>query len=1672
MSKDLWEALQNLNLGSERSPMRMSREALKDREDANKLSLVVKCLNPQHQKPIGMKGALPKAWNLQGKVTSRINDDDTVQFFFKAEHHLMTVLENGPWHYNLWMVAIDRWTRRLLLTFLTEISFWVRILNIPEEFRSDAVVHEVGGVLGHIDEVRFQEATEETNGEVLARVTMNINDRLICVRYIEFDPSKPPVMIRFVFPKLRKFCFRCGSLRHDQSSCDYAIQIPQIDDEDTFPARPREEDDMSITPEYIPLTIREYGATSKFPTGEIVKSVAIGPNDETSATLIKEASLITQPVPPADNHQTLQTQIIRDITNHTNQVVTKDDVDPALTTDRGQKRKVQDMLMEDQASTSKPRTKGAFQGRGLKRNPLTIPYLKDIRKSTKPDILFLVETKNGFQYVNNLGRELAYPNSFILPSEGSSGGMAIFWNDAVKVDFVDTPSLNYTDLYISEPGSPTFLITYVYGDPDYKHHNRMWDTMTFWAEAGLYRGKPRLVLGDFNDILSNEEKFGGPQKSENSFKFFRKMLNTSGLHDLKVMGGKFTWTGQRYSYSIMSRIDRAVASADWQDMFPKAYVQLLDWIGYDHRPILIYTGEKRRTGCPLFRYDNRWRFNKEIKEELARTWNSECHHLSPKSFYEALKKCRSCLSKWKTQNPINSARRIQELKAQIHQAYNTSPVNLNHIKVLKTELTNVYRMEEEYWKTKSRIQWLQAGDRNTRFFHAKTKQRRSYNRISAITDTHGKVWSDEKGISRVIIDYFHNLYRTDENQEYIDDVVQYIKPRVSEEMNKELTEPITEEELYRAVRSMSREKAPGPDGFNPGFYHGHWSTIHTGVYKFAKLLFEEGELDPRMNNTHICLIPKVSQPSEVRDYRPISLANVAYKIISKALAERLKPWLNDIISTNQSAFIPGRMITDNILIAHELIHSLHTKKLVKPFIATKLDISKAFDKVEWSFIEAVMRRMGFSDLWCKWIMKCITTVSYSVFINGQPVGQIKPQRVIRQGDPISPCVYLLCTEALSALIQHNIKEKKFDGFKASRNGPPISHLLFADDSLMFCRASVDECTTILNILQHYEKASGQSVNFQKSAITFGKGKEVLLKSVITAIPTYSMSCFLLPQRIITQITKAMCHFWWSNTKDKHKVPWIAWNKITNSKEIGGLAIRDLKDFNLALLAKQSWRILHQPTSLLARVLKAKYYSKQSLLTSTCKSNSSYAWKSISQGTHLLSQGIKYIVGTGNQINVWHDKWLPLNPPRPARGHGATLHPTLKVSDLISQGRWNENMLHSYIHHEDIPHIRRIRPSITGADDEIAWIHTKSGLYSVKSGYHLQRKLSTESSSDTSSSFNISSCTTFKKLWAYNMPQKLKHLWWRCLHNALPVANNLKKKKMLTDDTCQRCGEAPEDLNHLLFHCRISKEIWSLSANNHHPGSFFSSNSLTQNVDMMLNLSKNQRKDVSLFPFIGWRIWKMRNDLIFNNKKWSIPDTINKAIIDSQQWKESLEAAHDDVQTKQTQEQKQSQSLSTPTSTQSIISEAKDYCCFVDGSWRSPNDCAGIAWVLYHKNAQILLQGKASIPPMNTPLEVEAEALKLAVHHLSRLGYNNVMFCGDAQILYKNVAHIPQCKHKQLNRDQFLITTQLRDIENMVSSYETITFVKIPRSVNYVADSLAKDARISKSDFVISWNTVT
>jgi hypothetical protein len=250
-------------------------------------------------------------------------------------------------------------------------------------------------------------------------------------------------------------------------------------------------------------------------------------------------------------------------------------------------------------------------------------------------------------------------------------------------------------------------------------------------------------------------------------------------------------------------------------------------------------------------------------------------------------------------------------------------------------------------------------DRNTKFFHESAKQKRGRNEIEKIVDAEGVLREDPQEVESALVNYFSSLFTSDYGGENIINL-QGIEGRVTPEMNVALVKEFSKEEIKEALNQMSPLKALSLDGLSA--LQDHWDMVGEEVCQAVLSSLNSSFINNELNFTNIALISKIANPSNVSEFHPISLCNVVYKILSKVLANRLKLILLNIISPYQSAFIPGRLITDNVLIAYETLHTMHFRMYGrKGHMAIKLDMSKAYDMVKWRFLEEVMRRMGFVE---------------------------------------------------------------------------------------------------------------------------------------------------------------------------------------------------------------------------------------------------------------------------------------------------------------------------------------------------------------------------------------------------------------------------------------------------------------------------------------------------------------------------------------------------------------------------------------------------------------------------------------------------------------------------------------------------------------------------------------
>ncbi|XP_019159989.1 PREDICTED: uncharacterized protein LOC109156592 [Ipomoea nil] len=824
----------------------------------------------------------------------------------------------------------------------------------------------------------------------------------------------------------------------------------------------------------------------------------------------------------------------------------------------------------------------------------------------------------------------------------------------------------------------------------------------------------------FYDLLYQYEKRGGNPHPDSLLWGFGETIEECGLTQLPMSGYPYTWEkGKGTPNWIEERLDKVLATQTWRELVADANVQNILTRKSDHSFLFIGILNLRGRRGVLrrgFRFEMAWLHDEGCREVVEKSWGE------------------------------GRSRGLQEC-------------------------------EDTYWRQRAKQHWLKDADANTRFYHRYASHRKKKNVITKVMNNDGD-WIEGDAMRNVILDYYRGIFNSS-SPTVNDDFFGSIQSRVTGTQNESLLRPFEESEVKSALFSMYPDKAPGPDGMNPGFYQHFWDVMGTDVSSYILNCVNTCSMPDKLNETNIILIPKKKTPEMVSDYRPIALSNVVYRVMAKMITARMKPLMENIISESQSAFISGRLITDNILIAAEVGHYLNSKQCgLTGWGALKLDMAKAYDRMEWSFLQRMLRALGFDERWIELLMMCVTTVSYSVLVNGSRTDQITPTRGLRQGDPLSPYLFIIGDEGLSILLKQAHAKGEIHGCRVARGAPSITHLFFADDSLLFFKANIQEAGVVKRCLSEYEKMSGQAVNYHKSNICYSKntrgeirkeiadilgvvqaqnfgkylglpsfvgrnrkvafsyiedkirqrinswnkkllsqaGKEVLLKSVAQSMPTFSMSVFLLPTTLCTAIERTMNRYWW-RSRDDQGIHWKAWDKLCIPKEYGGLGFKELRAFNLAMLGKQAWRFLTQPQSLVSRVYKARYYPTNSFYEACLGNNSSFCWRSIMAAQDLICGGVRRRIGDGKSTLIWDHPWLQdVSQPKILTEKPPQLAQA-KVMGLMDQqtGNWDQDILTDIFDPEDVERILKI-PVSPDYEDLWYWYGDPKGEYSVKSGY--------------------------------------------------------------------------------------------------------------------------------------------------------------------------------------------------------------------------------------------------------------------------------------------------------------------------------------------------------------------
>ncbi|CAN0901854.1 Transposon TX1 uncharacterized 149 kDa protein, partial [Linum grandiflorum] len=649
------------------------------------------------------------------------------------------------------------------------------------------------------------------------------------------------------------------------------------------------------------------------------------------------------------------------------------------------------------------------------------------------------------------------PNIICLQETKVSSALSFSWNNLCSF----YRSNNFT---MDSNGASGVVIINVYGPNDRSLKTRfLTEVSDLISAAG---NLPLCIIGDFNMVRNSSEVIGHDRPLA-EFNFLNDFIFHNELLDLPLVGANFTWSNMRQSPSL-SRIDRAIVNPTFEASFPDCRLIGLSRICSDHRAIILQCSDLPVIRRP-WKFETMWLHHNNFLDFAAENWaayipgkhgiNLVCTKL--KRLKEGLKVWnKDCFGK--IQDHVDNITNAISALDGLEEAGNLTNEARLHRCSLKADLDFWWKMDEINWRQKSGALWLRYGDRNSSFFHRSANSRKKRNWIDRLI-VDGQEFVGQRDISSPIVNHFKHFFEEPlpENRPLPRNLP---FAKINSVQATTISRQFSEEEVWRCIQISESEKAPGPDGFNMGFIKHCWSFIKSDFMN-ALWDFQSSSIIPKgANSTFICLIPKKDSVRDIKDLRPISLIGIFYKILSKCLMCRFRSCLKEVISSPQCAFLDGRQISEASLLANEIIDSRRSSG--KNGLVFKLDLEKAFDSVNWECIIFMLERFNFPPIWISWIRSCISSAHFSILINGAAEGYFENHRGIRQGDSLSPYLFICVMELLSKMLEVASGNGLVSGFfmnERHRNGQ-ITHLLYADDTLIFCDAEDSQVKHLMAIL--------------------------------------------------------------------------------------------------------------------------------------------------------------------------------------------------------------------------------------------------------------------------------------------------------------------------------------------------------------------------------------------------------------------------------------------------------------------------------------------------------------------------------------------------------------------------------------------------------------------------------
>jgi hypothetical protein len=1097
-----------------------------------------------------------------------------------------------------------------------------------------------------------------------------------------------------------------------------------------------------------------------------------------------------------------------------------------------------------------------------------------------------------------------------VPSDGASGGLFTAWNSSsFSGSVILEESFALGIKFTSTHSNAEWTLVNVYGPCD--GIDRM--NFTAWLfSINIPITEDWILAGDFNYIRApdNRNRPGGNSADMLTFNDF---IRTQSLVEIPIKGRSYTWSNMQDN-PLLEQLDWFLSSVHWTSSYPNTVVLPLGKPVSDHVPCVISI-ESTIPKSNIFRFENFWIHHSGFHATVQNSWLKPCH--APNSaavLCKKLKNLRYDLKSWSKKISRlsmlieNSNKTLLDLDVLEERRRLTVP-ETNFRNILKAHLLKLLDYKRIYWQKRCTVRWFQVGDGNTQFFHTVATERYRRNSIATIKLEDGTVVEDHVGKEAALFLAYKQRLGCSDPPNMLFDLEAIIK---KVEGLEELTVPFTTDEIDQAVKEMPTDRAPGPDGFNGCFLKSCWHIVKHDFYKLI-MDFYEGDLDLESLNTgFITLIPKCQSPETVNDYRPITLLNCCLKLLTKLLANRLQRVILRIVHKNQYGFLRSRSIQDCIAWAFEYIHQCQSSG--RKVLLLKLDFAKAFDTIEHKPMIEIMRAMGFGDRWLKWISSIFSSGKSSVLLNGTPGRQFKCKRGVRQGDPLSPLIFVLAADLLQAAINNAFRAGILrKPIPSSEQDYPV--VQYADDTIVFLPAEKEQAECMKRLLVDYAASIGLRLNFQKSTLIpinlqadeaqvfadiFGcavgqmpftylglplgttkptvndlmplvasverkisvaanlldyGSKLTFVNSVLSSLVVYAMCSIRIPPKIVEHLDKLRRHcFWNKQTEDgpKHN-SLAAWDLICRPKLKGGLGIVNLKIQNQGLLLKQLYKFYNQLDVPWVKLVWTSYYPHG--VPHAADPCGSFWWRDLIQLSDIFRGVTQVKIGDGSTTLFWKDLWneQPLTESHP-RAFSFARNEDITVQKLLTSTTIGEafHLPMSLQAREEINSLQQLTMGLDpGNNQKDRWLCVWGNK---------------ESEMFKSSEYykfcfrDVHVDEVFAWIWKSKCTNKWRVFAWLLLADRLNTRNMLRRRQYKLDGdvyTCLLCASPPEEtVVHLFFTCPFSAQCWNQI------GMSWPDSSCRFDLMHGGKIAWNRPLFMETFVIAAWGIWKERNNKHF------------------------------------------------------------------------------------------------------------------------------------------------------------------------------------------------------------------